>query len=96
MNERLKYIENRAYVIGREGHIYINDPTVGKQHAEIRIINGEIYLRDLNSTNGTYLLKDQGLVPFKEGFVDINQAVVLGKKHYTIVQLLKIAGEFAF
>ena len=95
MNEELKRIESRTYVIGREGHIYINDPTVSKQHAEIQVINGEIYLRDLNSTNGTFLVKNQRLVSFKEGYVQINQAVVLGNKHYTIQQLLEIAGAFA-
>ncbi len=95
MNEELKRIESRTYVIGREGHIYINDPTVSKQHAEIQVINGEIYLRDLDSTNGTYLVKNQRLVAFKEGYVQINQAVVLGNRHYTIQQLLEIAGAFA-
>lgn len=95
MNEELKRIESRTYVIGREGHIYINDPTVSKQHAEIQVINGEIYLRDLGSTNGTYLVKNQRLVAFKEGYVQIHQAVVLGNRHYTIQQLLEIAGAFA-
>ncbi len=88
-------IESRTYVIGREGHIYINDPTVSKQHAEIQVINGEIYLRDLGSTNGTYLVKNQRLVAFKEGYVQLNQAVVLGNRHYSIQQLLEIAGAFA-
>ena len=95
MNEELKRIENRSYVIGREGHIYINDPTVSKQHAEIQVINGEIYLRDLDSTNGTFLVKNQRLLPFKEGYVQIRQVVVLGNRHYTIQQLLEIAGAFA-
>lgn len=95
MKEELKRIESRTYVIGREGHIYINDPTVSKQHAEIQVINGEIYLKDLNSTNGTYLVKNQRLVAFKEGYVQLNQAVVLGNRHYTIQQLLEIAGAFA-
>jgi len=95
MNEELKRIENRSYVIGREGHIYINDPTVSKQHAEIQVISGEIYLRDLGSTNGTFLVKNQRLLPFKEGYVQINQTVVLGNRHYTIQQLLEIAGAFA-
>ena len=95
MIEELKRIESRTYVIGREGHIYINDPTVSKQHAEIQVINGEIYLRDLDSTNGTYLVKNQRLLPFKEGYVQISQPVVLGNRHYTIQQLLEIAGAFA-
>ncbi len=95
MNEELQRIESRTYVIGREGHIYINDPTVSKQHAEIQVVNGEIYLRDLESTNGTFLVKNQRLVPFKEGYVQLNQSLVLGNQHYTIQQLLEIAGAFA-
>ena len=65
ISEETTEMENRSYIIGREGHIYINDPTVSKQHAEIQIISGEVYLRDLGSTNGTYLIKNQRLVPFK-------------------------------
>ena len=95
MIEELKRIENRSYVIGREGHIYIDDPTVSKQHAEIQVINGEIYLRDLDSTNGTFLVKNQRLLAFKEGYVQVSQTVVLGNRHYTIQQLLEIAGAFA-
>ncbi|MHC4221835.1 MAG: FHA domain-containing protein [Planctomycetota bacterium] len=88
-------MESRTYVIGREGHIYIDDPTVSKQHAEIQIINGEIYLRDLSSTNGTYLIKNQRLVPFVEGYVQLQQLIVLGNKQYSVRQLLEIAGAFA-
>jgi pSer/pThr/pTyr-binding forkhead associated (FHA) protein len=87
--------ENRTYIIGREGHIYINDATVSKQHAEIQVINGEVYLRDLNSTNGTYLIKNNRLVPFHEGYVQINQPIVLGNRQYTVKSLLEIAGAFA-
>ena len=88
-------MESRTYIIGREGHIYINDPAVSKQHAEIQIINGEIFLRDLGSTNGTFLVKNQRLVPMKEGYVQINQMIVLGNHRYTIRTLLEIAGAFA-
>ena len=95
MNEELRRIESRSYVIGREGHIYINDPSVSKQHAKIKINNGEIYLSDLGSTNGTYLIKNDRLVPFREGYVQLNQPIVLGNQHYTIKQLLEIAGAFA-
>jgi len=88
-------MENRTYVIGREGHIYINDPTVSKRHAGIQVMNGEIYLRDLGSTNGTFLIKNQRLVPFLEGYVQLNQMIVLGNKQYSVRNLLEIAGAFA-
>ena len=88
-------MENKTYIIGREGHIYVNDPTVSKQHAEIQIINGEVYLRDLGSTNGTFLIKNNRLVPFHEGYVQLHQPIVLGNRQYTIRSLLEIAGAFA-
>lgn len=88
-------MESRTYIIGREGHIYINDPAVSKRHAEIQIINGEIFLRDLGSTNGTFLVKNHRLVPIKEGYVQVSQLIVLGNKQYTIRSLLEIAGAFA-
>ena len=93
--EGITEMESRTYIIGREGHIYINDPTVSKHHAELQVLNGEIYLRDLNSTNGTYLVKNNRLVPFKEGYVQLNQLIVIGNHQYTIENLLKIAGAFA-
>ena len=88
-------MESRTYIIGREGHIYLDDKTVSKQHAEIQIMNGEIYLRDLGSTNGTYLVKNKRLVPFAEGYVQLNQLVVIGGKKYTIKKLLEMAGAIA-
>lgn len=88
-------MESHSYIIGREGHIYIDDPTVSKQHAQIQIINGEIYLRDLGSTNGTYLIKNHRLVPFVEGYVQLHQVVVLGNKQHSIRDLLEITGAFS-
>lgn len=90
-----KRMESRTYVIGREGHIYINDPTVSKQHAEIQLKDGEVYLRDLDSTNGTFLIKNNRLVPFMEGYVRLDQSIVLGNRQYTVKSLLQIAGAFA-
>ncbi len=95
LSDEVKRMESRTYIIGREGHIYINDPTVSKQHAEIQVINGEVYLRDLESTNGTYLIKNNRLVPFHEGYVQLHQSIVLGNRQYTVQSLLEIAGAFA-
>ena len=87
-------MEGRTYIIGREGHIYINSPSASKRHAEIKIINGRIYLRDLNSTNGTFLKKNKGLVQFKEGYVNPLQPIVIGDQMRTIQSMLAIASDF--
>ena len=88
----IRLLEGRTYLLGREGHIYIDSPMVSKHHAEIRIIKGRIYLRDLNSTNGTYLLKNNRLVYFDEGYVSSHQPLVIGEVKCTIQSLLKTCG----
>ena len=90
----IELLERRTFIIGREGHIYITDPTISKYHAEISINNGKVFLRDLNSTNGTFLLVDKKLVPFHEGFVDLDQPIVIGKKLKTPRALLATAATF--
>jgi pSer/pThr/pTyr-binding forkhead associated (FHA) protein len=87
-------MERRTYIIGREGHIRIEDPAVSKQHAEIEIIDGEVYLRDLDSTNGTFLIKNKRLVAFKEGYVQLHQMLVLGNRQYSVKDLLELGGAY--
>jgi len=88
-------LESRTYIIGREGHIVLEDRTVSKRHAEIQIIHGEIYLRDLGSTNGVFLIKNNRLVRFHEGYVQLHQPIVIGQRQYTIRNLLLKAGAIA-
>jgi pSer/pThr/pTyr-binding forkhead associated (FHA) protein len=90
----LKLMEGRTFILGREGHIYIDSPTASKHHAEIRIEDGKVILRDLKSTNGTFLLKNKTLVPFQEGVVNPKQPIVIGKHSYVIQDLLAIASDF--
>jgi hypothetical protein len=90
----LERMEGRTFILGREGHIYIDSPTASKYHAEIRIKGGKVFLRDLKSTNGTFLLKNKTLVPFQEGVVDPRQPIVIGRHAYVIQDLLAIASEF--
>ncbi len=93
--------DGQTYVIGRKGdvyiddHIYINSPTVSRRHAAMKIKNGRIYLRDLDSTNGTYLIENDSLVPFKEGYTSPSQPISIGKVKCTINSLLAIAGVYS-
>lgn len=90
----LELMEGRTFILGREGHIYIDSTTASKHHAEIKIIDGKIYLRDLGSTNGTFLRKNKTLVRFDEGFVNPLQPIVIGGQTYIINKLLEIANDF--
>ena len=88
-------MEDRTFILGREGHILIDSTTASKRHAEISIIDGNVYLRDLDSTNRTFLLKNNICVPFEEGYVDLQQSIVIGGKVLVIQDLLAIAKDFA-
>ncbi|MCP4432718.1 MAG: FHA domain-containing protein [Gammaproteobacteria bacterium] len=90
----LKLLEGRTFIIGREGHIYIDSSVASKNHAEIRITNGKILLRDLKSTNGTYLVKNNKLVFFESGEVTLGQDISIGGKIYSIHELLEVANDF--
>ena len=90
----LKALEGRSFILGRQGHILISSGGAGRQHAEISIRDGKIYLRDLGSRNGTFLLKDKKLIPFKQGHVSPMQRIVIGDETYVISDLLAIVSEF--
>jgi hypothetical protein len=94
-------VDGQTYIIGREGdiyledHIYIKSPSVSRRHAAMKIKNGRVYLRDLNSTNGTYLIENDSLVLFKEGYVSPSQPIAIGDVKCTISSLLAIAGVYS-
>lgn len=52
-----KYLSNKAFSIGRDksNQIIIADPKVSKFHAVVTFENNEAYIKDTNSTNGTYI-----------------------------------------
>lgn len=43
--------------IGRkdDNHIIINDPFISSNHATVYIKDGKLFIKDLNSTNGTFI-----------------------------------------
>ena len=94
-------IDGHTYIIGRddgvywEDHIYINSPSVSRRHAAMKIKNGRIYLCDLDSTNGTYLIENDCLVPFNEGYVSPSQPMAIGHVKCTISSLLAITGVYS-
>ena len=88
------YIISRKGAVCLEGHIYISSPTVSRPHAELKIKNGRVYLRDLGSTNGIYIVDNDSLISFEEGYVKPHQSIVIGKVKCTIQSLIAIAGVY--
>ena len=82
-------VEGKPYIIGREGHIYINDRHASRRHAVIRLYRGKITLRDLGSENGTYIYKSRKFVPFTSGFVKEDDRLIIGGDRYYVYELLE-------
>lgn len=87
-------LQGRTYIIGREGHIYISDPSASKQHAELSFVDGKIRIRDLGSTNGIYILKDGQPTRLEDEFVDPQQTIAIGKEKHKIESLLQTIWSF--
>jgi hypothetical protein len=93
LSKEFGLINGQTYIIGRRGDICIDSPAVSKHHASITIKNGRVCLRDLNSTNGTYMVNNDSLVSFEEGYVAPNQPIVIGNVKCTIYSLLAVIGD---
>lgn len=61
-SEEKIYITDKSFVLGRQVETtdyHINDSKISKRHLEILDIDEELFIRDLNSTNGTYLNEEK-------------------------------------
>jgi hypothetical protein len=95
LTEGQTYTISRKGQVSMEGDIYINSPTVSRPHAELKIKNGRVYLRDLNSTNGTYIVDNDSLIRFEEGYVNPNQPILIGRVKCTIQDLISVVGVYS-
>lgn len=48
-------IPEGTHVIGREGELCVTDSTVSRRHAEIRRENSRVFIKDIGSSNGTFV-----------------------------------------
>ncbi|BAF69307.1 protein kinase domain-containing protein [Nitratiruptor sp. SB155-2] len=74
-------------VLGREGiaKSHFTDKGISRKHAKIFNENGQWYIQDLNSTNGTYL-NGQKLIPNKKYPLQQNDILSLAQKIFFTVQ----------
>ena len=81
-------MESRTYVIGRRGNIQLFDKTTSARHAELVVIDNQMYLTDLDSTNGTYLMEQGKRRRFKEGYISLDQTLSFGDQVCTVRELV--------
>jgi pSer/pThr/pTyr-binding forkhead associated (FHA) protein len=84
-------MENCTFTVGRKGDISIEEQTVSRNHVEIQVTGSAIYLRNLSSTNGTFLLSNNHRIPFTEGYVQPYQVIILGIVQCRVQKLLDLA-----
>ncbi len=66
-NPREYFIKEGLYVLGRnpDSEVVIEDESASRHHAEIECQNGELIIRDLGSTNGTFVNRERISEPRK-------------------------------
>jgi len=81
-------MENKTYIIGRRGSIQLFDKTTSSRHAELVVLNNQMYLTDLGSTNGTFIMNHGKRQRFKEGYIDLEQTLAFGEQVCTVRELI--------
>lgn len=77
------FIDNNQFIIGRDSGVSfrINEHAVSKKHAQVSCVDGQYYIKDLNSSNGTFLnnvkLEAHKDIPISDG-----SRVTFGNKCY--------------
>ncbi|KUO94012.1 MAG: hypothetical protein AT717_03890 [Vulcanisaeta sp. CIS_19] len=81
----------REITLGRspENVVVIPDPTVSRKHAVITVVGNELLIKDLNSTNGTYVLDGNEFKRISEHRFSNETVIRLG--YYTVIRLSVIS-----
>jgi putative transposase len=85
-------MNKQSFIIGRAGDVTLYDDTVSRRHACLEVEDEGMFLRDLDSRNGTYEIRDKKLVPFASGAVYADQVFAFGECVRSVKQLLNEAG----
>lgn len=81
-------MEERSYTIGRKGQIQVLHKTTSAEHAKLVVKKDKLYLTDLNSTNGTYLIEDGKRIRFDEGYIRLSQLLSFGNHVCSVRELM--------
>lgn len=76
----LKELGKSDYLIGKakdKADIYLTDMSVSRLHARIIWDNGEYFLEDLNSTNGTFINQEK-LAVYQKKPIQVGDEIKLG------------------
>lgn len=78
--QSFKIKDGSTYNLGRDhssSQYVIDDPSVSRRHAQVRNINGKLQIRDLGSTNGTFVNGKRAGDTFMD--ISMSDTILLGK-----------------
>lgn len=89
LNEEIIELDVNKFpiIIGRQkdkADLVLNDTSVGRIHAEIKLINNEIFITDLNSTNGVYINNNR-IIPNKDYPILTGDVLKIGRAKIEIL-----------
>ncbi len=75
-------IEKTVVTVGRSGcDLVVDDPELSRRHARVEIQGAEVTLRDLDSTNGTFMDDER----IREAFIDNRSKFRVGSHEIALV-----------
>lgn len=81
------------FTVGRDNKkddVFIPDESVSRGHLSVEVLNSnQVYLQDLDSTNGSFLLRHVGMVSLSNKQVaNLSDRILLGDHETTVADLL--------
>ncbi len=82
----LSLVEGRRYVCGKgpESDLIVSNDSVSRRHAEIELQNGEVFIFDQNSTNGTWINGERLVEPRAK--LTVSDTIVLGTAVIVLIE----------
>lgn len=79
----------KTYIVGRSdsADIQIEDSSVSGQHLSITSQSGRWHLKDLGSTNGTFIMNAQGKFEIKEEVLEGTEQLLIGSCRVALADL---------
>jgi pSer/pThr/pTyr-binding forkhead associated (FHA) protein len=79
-----------VYIVGRgeNADIKVNDPSVSGRHIRLSLQEGKWMVEDLQSTNGTFLVKEVGKVKINRSVLNESDELMLGHYRASLATLL--------
>jgi hypothetical protein len=78
--------ENGRLIMGRSSdfsHVQVDDRSVSKRHAAVRIRGASLYIEDLESANGT-LVNGKKLEPFRDTLLEPGDTITIGRLSFRL------------